>query len=274
MRGTCKQPLCSIVAVEWNKCLLSLLAEVSHDEAWDLCKQGSVCLVYFYFLITWECCTCTILPNSDSSPRSSPPFNIVSPSRPSGWGYRDTLASPRTLWTVDCIVSLARAALNEDHKQFVILLQYMYSVNLFMMRLQTDWKIWFPFSTTCYESPCTNKYWYTKPLQVQKVLVFKRYSQNNSQGCPVSIEPRSLKWLPQPKLCSSWKDTVWAIHFFYRLRCCNESTWDIINYLVQSLENMCIDNFGTIMHVPGLGWRYSLVLWLTCSTSPAVTSVF
>lgn len=105
----------------------------------DLCEQGSVCLVYFYFLIAWECCTCTILPNSDSSPRSSPPFIIVSPSRPSGWGYRDTLASPRTLWTVDCIVSLARAALNEDHKQFVILLQYMYSVNLFMMRLQTDW---------------------------------------------------------------------------------------------------------------------------------------
>lgn len=119
----CKQPLSSIVAVEWNKCLLSLLAEVSHDEAWDLCEQGSVCLVYFYFLIAWECCTCTILPNSDSSPRSSPPFIIVSPSRPSGWGYRDTLASPRTLWTVDCIVSLARAALNEDHKQFVILLQ-------------------------------------------------------------------------------------------------------------------------------------------------------
>lgn len=140
MRGTCKQPLCSIVAVEWNKCLLSLLAEVSHDEAWETSvSRGSVCLVYFYFLIAWECCTCTILPNSDSSPRSSPPFIIVSPSRPSGWGYRDTLASPRTLWTVDCIVSLARAALNEDHKQFVILLQYMYSVNLFMMRLQTDW---------------------------------------------------------------------------------------------------------------------------------------
>lgn len=140
MRGTCKQPLCSIVAVEWNKCLLSLLAEVSHDEAWETsASRGSVCLVYFYFLIAWECCTCTILPNSDSSPRSSPPFIIVSPSRPSGWGYRDTLASPRTLWTVDCIVSLARAALNEDHKQFVILLQYMYSVNLFMMRLQTDW---------------------------------------------------------------------------------------------------------------------------------------
>lgn len=104
----------------------------------DLCEQGSVCLVYFYFLIAWECCTCTILPNSDSSPRSSPPFIIVSPSRPSGWGYRDTLASPRTLWTVDCIVSLARAALNEHHKQIVILLQYMYSVNLFIMRLQTD----------------------------------------------------------------------------------------------------------------------------------------
>ena len=105
----------------------------------DLCEQGKCLLGIFLLLIAWECCTCTILPNSDSSPRSSPPFSIVSPSRPSGWGYRDTLASPRTLWTVDCIVSLARAALNEDHKQFVILLQYMYSVNLFMMRLQTDW---------------------------------------------------------------------------------------------------------------------------------------
>lgn len=89
------------------------------------------------------------LPKSESSPRSCPPLCIVSPRRPSGWGYLDTLASPRTLWTVDCIVSLARAALKETRQSHCeVVSHHGHLITLFIWYLAS---IWLGFDKSSYD---------------------------------------------------------------------------------------------------------------------------